>query len=471
MNLSPQTIAGSLLRSRRYLTAKSELVQAIQESSSKIRGIRSSSPELRSAYADWIREFQSDRARDLFFPYLSTSFGNGPFIELADGSLKYDLSSGIGISFFGHTHPELVAEMIDVAAHDVMQGNLQPGIEAAQLIRAVVSRVGSESRLKHGWLLCSGTMSNEMALKMIRQKKAPATKVLAFRDCFAGRSTAMQEITDIPSYRSGQPVYGEVEYLSFYDPALGLERSIELTLGEMKRHLERFPDKFAALMLELVQGEGGFKVAPREFYIRVFEEAKKRGLAIWADEVQTFGRTGELFAFQKLELSSYIDVCTIGKLLHACMVLYTSEMNPRPGLIAGTFTGSGAALRTGRRVLELLDEGNYLGKTGRIETLSSRFVSHLRQAAEGRCKGMINEVRSFGGMIAFQFMGGTLDETKALIMSLFDRGVVTYYCGHGPYLIRLLPPLGCITEEQIDEVCGVITDAVVGTAKAGASGK
>ena len=84
-------------------------------------------------------------------------------------------------------------------------------------------------------------------------------------------------------------------------------------------------------MIELVQGEGGFQFAPREFYVAAFEEAKKAGLAIWVDEVQTFGRTGELFAFQKFSLHEWVDVVTIGKLLQACMVLYTADYNPEAG--------------------------------------------------------------------------------------------------------------------------------------------
>src|SRR5690606_35365430 len=102
----------------------------------------------------------------------------------------------------------------------IMQGNLQPGYEAATLLSTLLSKVGRGSRLKHGWITTCGTMANELALKSIRQKKSPATKILAFQDCFAGRSTAMQEVTDNPAYRQGQPVYGEVYYLSFYDPKL-----------------------------------------------------------------------------------------------------------------------------------------------------------------------------------------------------------------------------------------------------------
>ena len=85
-------------------------------------------------------------------------------------------------------HPELIGEMIEGLGADVMQGNLEPGLEAKELLRALLSRVGAGSRLKHGWLTSCGTMANEIALKITRQKKAPATQILAFNDCFAGRS-------------------------------------------------------------------------------------------------------------------------------------------------------------------------------------------------------------------------------------------------------------------------------------------
>src|SRR4051812_30303807 len=219
------TQAGVLASSPAYAAAKSQLVQVIQEASARVRAIRPGpvDSEARQAFQTLVQEFAKDRGRDLFFPYLSSGLGSGPFVELADGSVKLDMITGIGINFFGHTHPALVAEMIDGLPADVMQGNLEPGIEMRQLIQALVAQASPGTRLRHAWLMCSGTMSNEIALKTIRQKKQPATKILAFEDCFCGRSTAMQEIPDNPGYRQGQPLYGEVEYLPFYDAKKGLD--------------------------------------------------------------------------------------------------------------------------------------------------------------------------------------------------------------------------------------------------------
>ena len=456
----------ALLNSERFRSVKAQLLATILDSSSRVRGIQCvQDSQARDLYKKQIDEFVRERGRELYFPFLSSGLGSGPFVELVDGSVKYDMITGIGINFFGHTHPELISEMIDGLGSDPMQGNLEPGIEAKELIHTVLAHVGQDCRLTHGWLMCSGTMCNEIALKIIRQKKAPATKILAFRDCFAGRSTAMQEITDNAKYREGQPVYGEVEYLPFYDPELGLQASTQATLKSLREHLARQPGKFAAIMIELIQGEGGFNYAPRDFYVNVFEEAKKVGLAIWVDEIQTFGRSGELFAYQKFNLNSYVDVVTIGKMLQACMVLFSDEYNPKPGLVAGTFSGSAAALRTGRRTVELLREQNFLGTGGRIEQLSNRFREKLLALSTGSCKGVISEIRTIGGMIAFQPFSGMIDEVKAVLLELFDLGVIAFYCGHGPILVRMLPPLGAMTEAEVDQVCGLIEEAVLNVQK------
>ncbi|MCM2280010.1 MAG: aminotransferase class III-fold pyridoxal phosphate-dependent enzyme [Oligoflexia bacterium] len=462
--------AALLLDSEAFQIAKKNLLEVLLQASAKLQGIRSGDSvgsEAKAAYHEAIAGLQADKGRELYFPFLSSGLGRGPFVELIDGSVKYDMITGIGVNFFGHSHPELMSEMIDALPADVMQGNLQPGHEQQELLRAILTRVGPGARLEHGWLLCSGTMANEFALKIIRQKKFPATKVLAFRDCFAGRSTAMQEITDNPKYREGQPVYGEALYLPFHDEVQGLEESVGATVAAMREAATRYPGKIAALMIELVQGEGGFKAAPREYYVRVFDEARRLGLAIWVDEVQTFGRTGELFAYQKFGLHEYVDVVTVGKLLQACAVLYARDFNPRAGLIAGTFSGSSVALRTGRRIVEMLTEDGYLGEDGRIERLARRFRENLRRSAEGRCRGLIGDIRAVGGMMAFQPLGGTMEEVKAVLMRLFDLGVIAFYCGHGPYLVRLLPPCGALSEAQLDDVCGLIETALVDVGEKG----
>lgn len=456
--MSQSTQAEALWASEGFRKAKDALLQEVVAASQRVSKVKAPSalPEAQASYLETIKRFNADRGRDLYYPFLASGLGNGPFVELRDGSVKYDMITGIGINFFGHSHPEFMSTMIDGLSADVMQGNLEPGFEAQTLLRDLVESAAPGSRLQHGWLTTCGTMANEIALKIIRQKRAPATKVLAFEDCFSGRSTAMQEITDNPKYREGQPVYGEVQYLPVYDAKAGLGRSVELTVARMRANMERYPGKFCAIVSELVQGEGGFRSAPPEFYSRVFEEARKHGLAVWIDEVQSFGRSGELYAFQKFGLQPLVDVVTVGKMLQACAVLFTSEYNPKPGLVAGTFSGSTVALRTARTTLRMLKEGGYLGPQGKIESLAQRFESNLKRLSEGSARGKIGEIRVLGGMIAVEPTPGTLDACKAVLSRMFENGVVAFYCGHGPYLIRMLPPLGAMSEAHVDEVCDIL---------------
>jgi 4-aminobutyrate aminotransferase/(S)-3-amino-2-methylpropionate transaminase len=446
-----------------FIQAKQSLLEVIEKHSRTLDGIRPpTTPDLHQQYLSAIQKYAKSKGRDQYFNYLSSGIGNGPYVELLDGSVKIDLITGIGINFFGHSYPPFMNEMAEGLSSDVMQGNLQPGYEAQQVIEKILSHVGPRSRLKHGWLFCSGTMSNETALKIIRQKKFPATRMFAFNDCFAGRSTAMQEITDNPSYRQGQPTYGEVSYLPFYDPKKSLEENVSIVVEKIKAETEAHPQTYAGLMIELVQGEGGIRYAPREFYVQVFEAAKKANLAIWADEVQSFGRTTELFAYQTFALEEYMDVVTVGKLLHACMTLYTEEFNPKPGLVAGTFTGSIAALRCARKTLEILTEDGYYGKDGKIAKLSAHFVKRLESLKKGSCAGKVGEIRAIGGMIGFGVLSGSMEDTKKVLMKLFDSGVVAFYAGHDPYVIRILPPFGVMNEKHIDEACAVIETVLKG---------
>lgn len=451
------TVRNQLIHSTLFKATKEELLKIVTDASHRASEIRgSSSPEIRDQYLKNLAAFGNLKGREPYFQYLSSGIGSGPYVELMDGSVKLDLISGIGINFFGHAHPALMDEVLNGLTSDIMQGNLQPGIESEEIIRAILTQVGQKSRLKHGWLLCSGTMANETALKIIRQKKFPATKMFAFNDCFAGRSTAMQEITDNPGYRQGQPTYGEVTYLPFYDPKVGLAESIQLAVRQIESEVARHPTKYAGLMIEIVQGEGGIRWAPHEWYLAIFAAAKKANLAVWADEVQTFGRLESLFAYNHFNIAEHIDVVTVGKLLHACMTLYTEEMNPKPGLVAGTFTGSFAALKTGRRILEILTQEGYYGPTGKIAKLSGHFRAGLERLKQGSCQGRIGEIRILGGMIGFGVLGQTLDDTKTFLMRLFDNGVVAFYAGHDPYVVRCLPPFGVMTEAEIDIGLAVI---------------
>src|SRR3954451_14123746 len=188
----PNPIAPSLFADPRVAQAK-ELLRAppAEHNQKQPRGARPPNPDRKVAYEELLKHFGAARGGALFFPYLGSGLGKGALVELADGSVKYDMISGIGVHYFGHSHPMLVDTGVDAAIRDtVMQGNLQQNVESVALARTLVemaNRDGAERRIAHCFLTTSGAMANENALKMALAKSSPASRVLAFSHGFAGR--------------------------------------------------------------------------------------------------------------------------------------------------------------------------------------------------------------------------------------------------------------------------------------------
>jgi 4-aminobutyrate aminotransferase-like enzyme len=245
-----------LLDSPRIREAARALIDAVHEETRD----RELAPKV---YERALRDLERLRGRPLFHKAVASGVGRGARVRLANGHTVLDLASGIGTYGFGHSDSDLLEHAVVAAAGDaVFQGHLLPGTEYLQLSKALVRHSGS--RLKHVWLSVSGAVANENAQKIIFQKHAPADMVVAFERCFAGRTLAMAEITDKPAYRQGLPLRGNVLYVPFFDPTdpKSTEKSVEV----LNDHLSRYPGRIATMMFELVQGEGGFHTAPREFF-------------------------------------------------------------------------------------------------------------------------------------------------------------------------------------------------------------
>lgn len=339
-----------------------------------------------------------------------------------------------------------------------MQGNLEPGNEMVRMSEKLVEISTRKSRLKHCWITTSGSMANENALKMCRQKTGAARMVIAMRAAFAGRTTMMAEVTDNPSMREGLPEYNEILRVPFYDK--DNPSSTEEATKIFREHVEKHKGNIAGFIFEPIQGEGGYNVAPREFFIPLLELCKQNGIPVWADEIQTFCRTGEFFAFDKLGLSEYIDICTVAKTLQAAATLYTEELNPKPGLIAGTFAGSSAALSAGRKILDILDNENYMGPKGKVEDIHQKFVGMLNELNQGSCKGLLQDAGGMGLMVAVTPLDGTRESMINVLKTLYKNGLICFGCGRGPFRIRFLIP-AIMTDEDIAVAKKVIEKSIL----------
>ncbi len=207
---------------------------------------------------------------------------------LADGRWVLDLALGIGVHLFGHGNLDLIETALRAAASDlVMQGNLVFNREYHALMKTLLAH--APRGMDHCWLSLSGADANENALKLVRQKRDGRPGVIAFRGCFHGRTSR-----DGRDHRSARLSASASHALSRsntcrsttdHDPD-----SPRKSLAALRAIIAREGDRMAAFMVELVQGEAGFVTAPRDFFVPLFEECRRAGIAIWVDEVQTFAR-------------------------------------------------------------------------------------------------------------------------------------------------------------------------------------
>lgn len=435
-----------------------DLVSEVSKANAQLTEIRPAQEACKDEGKRKIEQTGLLRGRPLHYPYLGTGAGRGPFVELEDGSVKLDLINGIGIHLMGHGHPRVMAAAVRGALSDILtQGNLQPNNEYRIFTEKLVKLAGKNSRLKYAWFATCGTMANENALKLSRQKNSPARLVMSFKDAFAGRSTMMAEVTDNPAYKQGLPEYNEVLRVPFYDKKD--PRSSEKSLSIMKEHVAKHEKNISVFGFEPMLGEGGYQAAPREFFVPMLEFCKEKGIAVWADEVQTFTRTGELFAFETLDIGKYVDICTIAKTAQVGATLYTEEYNPKPGLIAGTFSGSSPSMMAGMEMLDMLQEG-YLGPQGRIMQIHRRFIEGLNKLNETSCKGLVQDAGGMGLMIAFTPFDGKKETVNAFLNKLFANGVIAFPCGKDPVRARFLVP-AIIQDQEIDLALRVIEKTIL----------
>jgi len=438
-----------------------KLFSAILLEQQKIDHIKPADEDKKELLSTKLKEYESLKGRGFFFPFMASGRGHGPFAELIDGSVKYDLINGIGVNLLGHSHPIYIKANLEAATSDTMMcGNLLSYQEPYELSQILLDSV-KKSRLKHFWFSCSGSFAGDTALKILWQKKAPNYRLIAFQKSFAGRSIAMQDVTYNQAYREGMPQtipVDHVPHFNYNNP----KNAIEETIEALDNLIAKNGNVYCALTIELIQGEAGFIYGTKEYYKAICEWARKNKIYVWIDEVQSFARTTELFSYQLFELDEYVDVVTIGKVLQGAGTFYTEELNPKPGLIAGTFNGSIASLNAGKATVRYLREGNFYGESGRVKELEKKFKYKFKQLTEGSCKGKIPYYGGVGTMLSFQVGDSTPDTTNKFMKKLFENGVITFSAGKEPTRVRFLLPLPLL-DEHIDEIFKILEKTILET--------
>ncbi len=447
-------IAEKIENDPRVKKAKKDLLLSVEKHVRSLSKVSPPQKSKKSSYAKMLKQLSDYRSFPPWYPYIGSGAGNGALVELADGSVKYDFISGIGVHF-GHMHPAIMEALITASIQNcAMQTPLQQNRDSLQLMQLLCNH----SRLPHCFLTTSGAMACENAFKIIFQKKFPASRILAFDRCFMGRTLTLAQITDKPNYREGLPLNVPIDYIPFYDEK-DPEGSIETAVETLNKHLRRYPKQHACMAFELIQGEAGYYPGSHRFFTALMEILKKEGIAIFIDEVQTFGRTDHLFAFQHFKLQPYADVVAVGKLLHTCATLFTEDYKPRTGLIAQTFSSTTGAIHTSLAVLNYLIKHSFFGSRGKNNRFRDHFIAHLQRLAKKYPK-KISGPFGYGTMIAFTPFKGEQEKAVELAKALFEAGLIAFIGGAHPTRIRFHLPIGSVRLEDIDGAVKILEETL-----------
>lgn len=436
------------------------ILQALQEHQKPLQNIQEAPESAKKSYFEQLHLLESMRGGKLFHPYLGSGLGFGPFVELADGSVKFDAITGIGPHLFGHSHPEIIRAGVMAGLEDtLMQGNLQQNTRTVEVLKKLLDL----SQMDHGFLTTSGAMACENALKLAFHHHPGKTRIMAFEHCFMGRSLALANITDKASYRVGLPECLPVDYIPFYDEKLS-DGGLEACKSAMDVFVKRYPGAHSAFVAELIQGEGGFRVASASFLCGILEHAKRLNLVVIIDEVQTFLRTSEPFAFQHFGLQSLVDIVTLGKASQVCATLFTDDMTPKPGLLSQTFTASTSSLHGFLAILHLLQEREHFGKSGRNMQLQENFTKRLEKL-RSQHPSWLSGPYGLGIMVAFTPWDGSEKSAHLLCHTLFEEGIICFIAGENPTRIRFLLPALVMEESHLDLLMQILEKAFFKTEK------
>lgn len=374
-----------------------------------------------------------------------------------EGKRYIDFASGIAVLNTGHRHPSVVkaiAAQLEKLIHTCFQ--VTPYADYIELCEQL-NRLAPGPTSKKSMLFSTGAEAIENALKIARYH-TKRSGVIAFSGSFHGRTLAAMTLTGkVQPYKAGfGPMLPSVFHAPFPMAYHGVSTTDSLAAIDALFKSDIDPAQVAAIIIEPVQGEGGFYAAPPEFLRALRALCDKHGILLIIDEIQTgFGRTGRMFAVEYAGIEP--DLMTVAKSIAGGVPLSgligKAEIMdaPPPGGLGGTYAGSPLGCAAALAVLEvmkgekLLERSLKLGERlqARLRTLQKRFP-------------VIGEIRGIGSMVAVELVkNGKADQpdadvTRALVQAAARHGLLILSCGVYGNVIRFLAPL-TIPEALLDE--------------------
>ncbi len=401
---------------------------------------------------------------------------HGALVEDVDGNRLLDFAGGIGVLNVGHTPAEVV-EAIKQQAEQLIHvcgliATAEPHVQLAEKLNSIVPISGA----KKAMITNTGAEAVEQSIQIARAATGrPA--IIAFEGAYHGRTLLTQTLTSkYALFKKGfGPFVPEVYRAQFpylYRMGIGAGLSdaqkVDLAWEAFERFLvaDVMPEHVAAVIIEPVQGEGGFIPTPREFMRRLRETCSRHGILLIADEVQAgFARTGKMFAIEHYDVEP--DLITMAKSMGAGMPVAATvgraEIMDKVhvGGLGGTYSGNPVACAAALKAIELIERDDLCRRAVHLGGLACERLKQMQDKHD-----IIGDVRGLGAMLAMEFVADRktrqpLDAAKtvAIVQDMARNGVLSIRCGLYSNGLRFLFPL-VMTEAQLHEGMDVVEAAI-----------
>ncbi|MDH6233676.1 4-aminobutyrate aminotransferase/(S)-3-amino-2-methylpropionate transaminase [Mesorhizobium soli] len=387
----------------------------------------------------------------------------------AEGNRYIDFGGGIAVLNTGHRHPKVIAavrDQLDAYTHTAFQiVPYEPYIELCERLNEIAPFKGPAKSI----LFSTGAEAVENAVKIARAHTG-RTNVIAFTGAFHGRTLMTSALTGkvAPYKKKFGPMPAGVWHIPFPVAQHDVTVADSLKALEYLFRADVDPANVAAIIIEPVQGEGGFHPAPTDLLEALRKICDQHGILLIADEVQTgFARTGKMFGIENSGVEP--DLITIAKSLAGGFplsgVVGRAEIMdaPEPGGLGGTYAGSPLACAAALAVLDVIKEEKLID---RANALGDRMKGELTRFAQRNDIVPMAAIRGPGAMIAFDIVKDRVsqepdaDATKRVTQAALAEGLVLLSCGVHANTIRLLMPL-TISDALLDEGMAKLERALV----------
>lgn len=385
-----------------------------------------------------------------------------------EGRRYVDFAAGIAVLNTGHRHPKVMAavaaqaELFTHTAFQVMA--YESYVRLAERLNAAAPFEGPAKTV----FFTTGAEAVENAVKIARAATG-RPGVIAFTGGFHGRTMMTMALTGkvMPYKKSFGPMPGDVYHVPFPVEQLGVTVADSLKALSFLFKADIDPERVAAIIIEPVQGEGGFHLAPPELLVELRRICDEHGILLIADEVQSgFARTGRLFAIEHAGVEP--DLVTMAKSLAGGLplsgVLGRAEIMDRPeaGGLGGTYAGSPVACAAALAVLDVIEEERLCA---RAEAIGARIEERLHFMERRNDLVPIAAIRRLGAMIGFDIVKERSSfepdaaTTKQVTTRALENGLVLLSCGTNFNVIRILVPLTA-SDAVVDEGLGMLEESL-----------